>query len=177
VKNQLRIKRILRIIMDYITEIQRKIFLSKENFAVLLKTWKNENKKIVFTNGCFDILHRGHADYLAKAASLGDVLLIGLNTDQSVRRLKGNSRPIIDEYSRAFLLSSMLFVDAVILFDEDTPLNLIEFIQPDVLVKGSDYQEENIVGANTVKAKNGNIITIDLVPEFSTTSILNRIIE
>ena len=163
--------------MNYITEIQRKIFLSKEDFAVLLKTWKNENKKIVFTNGCFDILHRGHADYLARAASLGDKLIVGLNTDKSVKRLKGNDRPIIDEYSRAFVLASFLFVDVVILFDEDTPFNLIEFIQPDILVKGSDYQEEDIVGAGIVKAKGGSIVTIDLVEGFSTTSIIQKITE
>ena len=163
--------------MDYITEIQNKLFLSKEDFSILLKTWKTLNKKIVFTNGCFDILHRGHADYLARAASLGDVLAVGLNTDKSVRKLKGSSRPIVDEYSRAFLLSSFLFVDAVILFDEDTPFDLIHFIQPDILVKGSDYKEENIVGADIVKAKGGSIITIDFVPGFSTTSIVNRITE
>lgn len=163
--------------MNYITEIQNKIFSSKQDFSILLKTWKTLNKKIVFTNGCFDILHRGHADYLARAASLGDVLAVGLNTDKSVRKLKGSSRPIVDEYSRAFLLSSFSFVDAVILFDEDTPFDLIHFIQPDILVKGSDYKEENIVGADIVKAKGGSIITIDFVPGFSTTEIINRITE
>ena len=161
--------------MNYITEIQRKIFLSKQNFSPCLQAWKNGNKKIVFTNGCFDILHRGHADYLAKAASLGDVLVLGLNTDQSVRRLKGNSRPIVDEYSRAFMLASFLFVNAVVLFDEDTPLDLIAFTQPDILVKGSDYKEEDIVGAEIVKAKGSSIITIDFVEGFSTTAIIGKI--
>ena len=163
--------------MEYLTDIQKKIFLSTQNFSILLKTWKIQNKKIVFTNGCFDILHRGHADYLARSASLGDILLIGLNTDNSVRRLKGNSRPVIDEYSRAFMLSSFLFVDAVILFDEDTPFNLIKFIQPDILVKGSDYTENNIIGADVVKAKGGSIVTIDLVPGFSTSNIIKIINE
>ena len=161
--------------MNHITEIQRKLFLSKQNFSPCLQGWKNENKKIVFTNGCFDILHRGHADYLAKAASLGDVLVLGLNTDRSVRRLKGNSRPIVDEYSRAFMLASFLFVDAVVLFDEDTPLDLIAFTQPDILVKGSDYKEEDIVGAEIVKAKGSSIITIDFVEGFSTTAIIGKI--
>jgi rfaE bifunctional protein nucleotidyltransferase chain/domain len=163
--------------MNYITEIQQKIFLSEQHFANRLQRWKNENKKIVFTNGCFDILHRGHADYLARAASLGDVLVLGLNTDISIRKLKGNSRPIVDEYSRAFLLASFFFVDAVILFDEDTPFNLINFIQPDILVKGSDYKEDNIVGADIVKAKGGSIITIDFVLGFSTTAIIEKIKE
>jgi len=162
--------------MDYITEIQQKIVLLRQDFSTCLHSWKSQNKKIVFTNGCFDILHRGHADYLARAASLGDVLVVGLNTDTSVRKLKGNFRPIVDQYSRAFLLASFLFVDAVILFDEDTPYNLINHIQPDILVKGSDYEEENIVGADIVKAKNGSIITIDFVPGFSTTEIVKRIV-
>jgi len=163
--------------MNYIPEIQKKIVLVKQDFSVCLQTWKNQNKKIVFTNGCFDILHRGHADYLAKAASLGDVLILGLNTDKSIQRIKGTSRPIVDEYSRAFLLASFFFVDAVILFDEDTPLDLINLIQPDILVKGSDYKEENIVGADVVRAKGGSIMTIDLVDGFSTTAIIKKITE
>ena len=163
--------------MNYITEIEKKIFLSEHNFAIFLQMYRNENKKIVFTNGCFDILHRGHADYLAKAASLGDLLTIGLNTDKSVRKLKGNSRPINDEYSRAFILASLMFVNSVILFDEDTPLNLINFIQPDILVKGSDYKKEDIVGADIVEKKGGSIVTIDFVEGFSTTSIIEKIIE
>jgi rfaE bifunctional protein nucleotidyltransferase chain/domain len=161
--------------MNYIPKIQNKIFPSKQDFANNLQTWKSENKKVVFTNGCFDILHRGHADYLAKAATLGDMLILGLNTDKSIRKLKGNARPVVDEYSRAFLLASFFFVDAVILFDEDTPFNLINFIQPDTLVKGSDYKEENIVGADIVKGKGGKIITIDFVPGFSTTEIIEKI--
>jgi rfaE bifunctional protein nucleotidyltransferase chain/domain len=161
--------------MNYISKIQNKIFNSEQDFAKNLQAWKNENKKIVFTNGCFDILHRGHADYLARAAVLGDVLVVGLNTDKSVRKLKNNARPIVDEYSRAFLLASFFFVDTVILFDEETPYNLINFIQPDILVKGSDYTEGNIVGADVVKAKGGKIITIDFIHGFSTTKIIEKI--
>ena len=160
--------------MDYITEIQGKIFLPKQNFSVCLKTWRKENKKIVFTNGCFDLVHRGHLDYLAKAAALGDKLIVGLNTDNSVKRLKGATRPIVDEYSRAFLLASLCFVDAVMLFDEDTPYNIIQTLQPDVLVKGADYQIDSIVGADIVTGKGGNIITLDFLPNFSTTSIIEK---
>jgi rfaE bifunctional protein nucleotidyltransferase chain/domain len=163
--------------MSCIRKITEKIFLSQQDLAPLLNTWKNQNRKIVFTNGCFDILHRGHADYLARASSLGDLLIIGLNADQSVRKLKGNSRPIMDEYSRAFMLASFMFVDAVILFDEDTPLNLIRFIQPDILVKGSDYDKKEIVGADIVEAKGGTVATIDFIPGFSTSSIINKIKE
>jgi rfaE bifunctional protein nucleotidyltransferase chain/domain len=163
--------------MSGIKEITGKIFLSKQDFQPLLQKWKNQNRKIVFTNGCFDILHRGHADYLARAASLGDVLVTGLNTDQSVRRLKGNARPVTDEYSRAFMMASFMFVDAVILFDEDTPFNLISFIEPDVLVKGSDYDKKDIVGADIVQAKGGTVATIDFLPGFSTSSIIRKIRE
>ncbi|MDR0605443.1 MAG: D-glycero-beta-D-manno-heptose 1-phosphate adenylyltransferase [Bacteroidales bacterium] len=159
----------------YISKITEKIFFSNQDFLPLLQRWKNQNKKIVFTNGCFDILHRGHADYLARAASLGDLLVTGLNTDPSIRRLKGNSRPVTDEYSRAFMLASFMFVDAVILFDEDTPLELIRFIQPNVLVKGSDYDKKNIVGADIVETNGGTIVTIDFVPGFSTSSIIHKI--
>jgi rfaE bifunctional protein nucleotidyltransferase chain/domain len=161
--------------MSYIKEITGKIFFSIQDFVPLLQTWKRMESKIVFTNGCFDILHRGHADYLARACSLGDMLIVGLNTDQSIRKLKGDSRPIVDEYSRAFMLSSLMFVDAVVLFDEDTPLHLIQSIEPDILVKGSDYAKEDIVGADIVEAKGGVVITIDLVPDFSTSIIIDKI--
>ena len=113
--------------------------------------------KVVFTNGCFDLVHQGHIDYLSKARDLGDVLVVGLNTDASVRRLKGPRRPINDEYSRALLLASMLFVDYVVLFGEDTPYELIKTLQPDILVKGSDYRPEDIVGYDIVMAKGGKV--------------------
>lgn len=161
--------------MDYLSFIQSKITNRKENLSETLSIWQFKNEKVVFSNGCFDILHKGHIEYLAKAAGLGTKLIIGLNTDTSVKRLKGESRPINDQYARATLLSSLIFVDKVIFFDEDTPLELINFIQPDILVKGSDYKPEEIVGYDIVKAKNGEIITIDLTPGFSTTSILNKL--
>ena len=134
-----------------------------------------KNQKIVFTNGCFDIIHRGHVEYLAQAASFGDVLIIGLNTDSSVQRIKGNDRPVQDEYARAITLASMQFVNAVILFDEETPYNLIKTVQPDILIKGSDYKAEDIVGYDIVKEKGGEVITIDFIDGYSTTSIINKL--
>ncbi|MBR4803943.1 MAG: D-glycero-beta-D-manno-heptose 1-phosphate adenylyltransferase [Bacteroidales bacterium] len=134
-------------------------------------------RKVVFTNGCFDLVHQGHIDYLSKARDLGDMLVVGLNTDASVRRLKGPRRPINDEYSRALLLASMVFVDYVVLFDEDTPYELIKAVQPDVLVKGSDYKPEDIVGYDIVMAKGGRVATLDFLPGFSTTAIECKILE
>ncbi len=161
--------------MDYQSFIQSKIVRQKENLNYTLNQWRFKKKKIVFTNGCFDILHRGHVEYLAKAAELGDKLIIGLNTDSSVRRLKGENRPVNNEEARAILLSSLIFTDKIILFEEDTPLQLINFIQPDVLVKGSDYQPKEIAGYDIVKTKGGEVITIELTKGFSTTSILKKI--
>ncbi|MBO4544042.1 MAG: D-glycero-beta-D-manno-heptose 1-phosphate adenylyltransferase [Bacteroidales bacterium] len=160
--------------MDYQSKLYEKIASTAELCALLPK-WKAEHQKIVFTNGCFDIIHRGHVDYLMKAAAFGDKLIIGLNTDASVKRLKGNSRPIIDQQSRAQLLAAFAFVDAVIFFDEDTPYQLIEKIQPDILVKGADYQVENIVGYDIVTKKGGKVMTIDFVDGCSTTNIINKI--
>jgi len=156
-------------------EIIKSKILTKQSLKNQLAIWRFLDKKIVFSNGCFDILHLGHIDYLSKASDFGDILIIGLNTDNSVRKLKGNNRPINDEKSRAMILASLQFVTTVVLFDEDTPYDLIKFVQPDVLVKGSDYLEEDIVGFDIVKAKGGEIKTIDLVPDISTTIIENRI--
>lgn len=160
--------------MDKLEIIQSKI-IDINNIESLLTYWSLKNQKIVFTNGCFDILHRGHVEYLAQAANHGDVLVIGLNTDNSVRRIKGDSRPVQDEYARALLLASLSFVSAVILFDEDTPYNLIQRVQPDVLVKGSDYKAEDIVGYDIVKAKGGKVVTIDFIDGYSTTSIIEKL--
>ena len=130
----------------------------------------------MFTNGCFDILHRGHVEYLAKAKDLGDKLIIGLNTDDSVKRLgKSPDRPINNEETRAIVLAALECVDAIILFNEDTPLQLITLILPNVLVKGSDYQIENIVGYKEVTENGGEVKTIDFVQGFSTTSILKKL--
>ena len=159
--------------MNYFEDIKNKI-LDGDQLTAWLETCRKNNKKIVFSNGCFDILHRGHVEYLAKAAAFGDVMIIGLNSDASVKRLKGPSRPINDEHARAFVLAGLEFVNAVVLFDEDTPYNLIKTVQPDVLVKGSDYKPENIVGYDIVTAKGGKVETIDLVEGYSTTGIINK---
>jgi rfaE bifunctional protein nucleotidyltransferase chain/domain len=160
--------------MNSIAKIKQKI-QSQESLDALLSRWKNQNKKIVFTNGCFDILHRGHIEYLSKAADLGDVLFIGVNTDSSVRKLKGNNRPLQDENSRLLILGALEFVDALILFDEDTPYDLIKMVQPHILVKGSDYKPEDIVGYDIVKARGGEIKTIDFLQGYSTSDIEKRI--
>lgn len=143
--------------------------------ASLVRQWKENGKRIVFTNGCFDILHLGHVDYLEKAKSLGDVLVVGLNTDSSVSRFKGPQRPLQDEASRARIMASLMNVDLVVLFDEDTPLRLISVLLPHILVKGSDYLAENIVGADVVQNAGGVVKTIDFVPGYSTTKIVEKI--
>ncbi len=142
----------------------------------MLHVWRFQQKKIVFTNGCFDIVHLGHLDYLSKAADLGDILILGLNTDASVQRLKGAGRPVVDELARAFMMASLRFVDAVVLFDQQTPYELIQLVQPDVLVKGKDYKAEEVVGYDIVTAKGGKVETIDLVPGYSTTALIQKII-
>jgi len=141
----------------------------------LRANWKKEGKKVVFTNGCFDILHLGHIDYLEKAKQLGDKLIVGVNQDDSVRRLKGATRPINDEFSRSRMMAALGFVDAVVLFGEDTPLQLISYLLPDVLVKGKDYDPGNIVGADVVLENGGTIETISLVEGYSTTQLINKI--
>jgi rfaE bifunctional protein nucleotidyltransferase chain/domain len=141
----------------------------------MVKDWKQKGEKIVFTNGCFDILHLGHVDYLEKASNLGDHLIIGLNTDDSVSRIKGPSRPVVAEESRARVMAALCFVDAVVFFNEDTPYDLINNIMPDILVKGSDYMTENIVGADIVMENGGKVETIDLVDGFSTSGIIEKI--
>lgn len=159
--------------MNYFKKICNKI-IDKEGFEKWLDVCRKNGKKIVFTNGCFDILHRGHVEYLSKAAAFGDVMVVGLNTDASVKRLKGPSRPVNDEYARAFVLAGLEFVSAVVLFDEDTPYNLIKKVQPDFLVKGSDYKPENIVGYDIVTAKGGKVVTVDLVEGYSTTKTIEK---
>lgn len=136
---------------------------------------KNKNKKIVFTNGCFDIIHRGHVSYLQDAKSLGDLLVVGLNSDASVKRLKGDSRPVNDEQSRKFVLEGLRSVDFVEIFNEDTPLNLIKSIMPDILVKGGDWQTNQIVGSKEVLENGGQVLSLRFVNGHSTTSIIEKI--
>jgi D-glycero-beta-D-manno-heptose 1-phosphate adenylyltransferase len=159
--------------MNKLNLITKKI-IEREKLPELLAILNFKGQRIVFTNGCFDILHRGHVEYLAKAAAQGDVLFVGLNTDKSVKRLKGDSRPLQDEQSRALILASLRVVSYVILFDEDTPYELIKAIQPDVLIKGSDYKPGEIVGADIVKAKGGKVATVDLVEGHSTTGLIDK---
>jgi len=140
-----------------------------------INTWKSEGKKVVFTNGVFDLLHIGHITYLTKAAELGDKLVIGLNSDSSVKRIKGEDRPVNDQNSRAALLAAFFFVDAVVIFEEDTPLVLITTLLPDVLIKGADYTVENIIGAKEVIASGGEVKTITFVEGYSSTSIIQKI--
>lgn len=139
--------------------------------------WKQQNKKVVFTNGVFDILHRGHVEYLLSAKKLGDILIVGLNSDASVRRIKGPLRPVVTEKDRAFVLSQLSSVDAVCLFDEDTPYTLIAAVVPDILVKGADYTPDTIVGRDIVENAGGHVRTVDFVPDRSTTNIIDTIIQ
>ena len=155
--------------------IHSKIFESDASFIPVLNQWKLAGEKVVFTNGCFDLLHRGHIDSLAKAAAFGDRLVVGLNSDVSVKLLKGENRPLIDQHSRAMLLASLLMVDAVILFDEETPYDLIRSIVPDVLVKGTEYEVEEIAGFDVVLAHGGRVERIELTEGFSTTDLIQKI--
>ncbi len=159
--------------MNQLDIVKSKI-LKKEDIIPIVSSCNFKGHRIVFTNGCFDILHRGHVEYLAKAASYGDVMFVGVNSDHSVQRVK-EKMPVIDEYSRQLILASLHFIDYVIPFDEDTPFNLINMIQPDVLIKGGDYKVDEIVGYDIVKKKGGEIITIEFVENYSSTAIIEKI--
>ena len=160
--------------MSNLQSINSKIYtLSK--LVEQSKVWRNNGDKIVFTNGCFDLVHRGHVEVLANTADLGDKLIVGLNTDSSIQDLKGENRPIIDENSRAILLASLQFIDAVVLFSEDTPYHLIETILPDILAKGGDYKVEEITGHEVVLQNGGEVILVPFIDGFSTTNIVNKI--
>jgi D-glycero-beta-D-manno-heptose 1-phosphate adenylyltransferase len=160
--------------MKKLDVIKAKILAGQEiQHAVSL--WRFYGKKIVFTNGCFDILHLGHVEYLAKAADLGHVLIVGINSDNSVKKIKGSERPVNKEEQRLMLVASLHFVNAVVLFDEETPYELIKLIQPDILVKGKDYSEKDIVGADIVKANNGEVITIELTEGYSSSAIIEKL--
>lgn len=154
--------------------ISKKILTPAELSAALMR-WRLQDKKIAFTNGCFDILHAGHIHSLTTAASFADVLIVGLNSDASTKGLKGEGRPINHENDRALLLASLVMVDAVVLFNEETPLELIKTIMPDVLVKGGDYTVDTIVGAKEVMANGGRVEIIPLVPGLSTTRLADVI--
>ena len=161
--------------MKAIDIIQSKIFDNAQALEPVLNQWRQSGQEVVFTNGCFDLVHRGHIDSLAKAAAIGDRLIVGLNSDASVKLLKGQNRPLIDQQSRAILLASLLMVDAVVIFDEVTPYELIRSIQPQVLAKGSEYQMEEIAGFDIVLASGGRVERIDLTKGFSTTELIQKI--
>ena len=163
--------------MSFHNQLKEKI-VSQDQALKELKTWREKNKKIVFTNGCFDIIHPGHIDYLSQARDLGDILVLGLNTDQSVRRLnKGSNRPINDERTRAYVLAGLASVDLIVFFDEESPYNLIKLLQPNVLVKGKDYEVEKIIGFDILKENGGEVITIPFLDGYSTSSLIKKIIE
>jgi len=159
--------------MESLKQIQSKI-ISCELLQKRLAVWRFKDKKIVFTNGCFDILHLGHIEYLAKARDMGGVLVVGLNSDDSVHRIKGPSRPLLDEQSRSMALASLFFIDAVVIFEEDTPYELIRLVRPDILIKGKDYREEDIVGNDIVKAYGGKVVTMELIKGYSTTQLIEK---
>lgn len=149
--------------------------ISRNNLSARLRIYRIQKKKIVFTNGVFDILHRGHVDYLRKAKSLGDVLIVGMNTDSSVKKIKGPNRPIQNQNDRAVILASLKSVDYVILFDEPTPDEIIHFVKPDVLGKGADYKLNQIAGADYVKSYGGKVKRIKLILGRSTSKILTKL--
>jgi rfaE bifunctional protein nucleotidyltransferase chain/domain len=148
-----------------------------EEIKAIRNKYKKENKKVVFTNGCFDLIHAGHVDYLSKARNFGDVLVVGLNSDASIKRLKGDKRPILLEAERAFVISNLKPVDYVVIFDEDTPGRIIGELIPDILVKGADWAIENIVGRDVVEANGGEVKTIEFVNYQSTSKIISYIVE
>jgi len=153
--------------------VQDKI-VNRETLAHIVAGWKVKGEKIIFTNGCFDILHQGHIKLLMEAAELGHKVVLGLNTDASVKKLKGEGRPVNDEQSRALVMASQLYIDAVCLFEEDTPLELIKAIKPNVIVKGGDYTPETVVGNDFVKSYGGEVVIIPTVEGFSTTNIIQK---
>jgi rfaE bifunctional protein nucleotidyltransferase chain/domain len=160
--------------MDYLQVIQNKI-INKDHLSKLVANYRLKNQKIVFTNGCFDLLHKGHVTYLAQAASLGNRLIVGLNSDNSVQKLKGMHRPIQDQDSRSLIMASLHVVSAVVIFEEDTPLELIKQIEPDFLVKGGDWEPSKIVGSDIVAGYGGQVISIPFIDGYSTTSIESKI--
>lgn len=163
--------------MSFHNQLKEKV-VSQDQALKELKAWREKNQKIVFTNGCFDIIHPGHIDYLSQARDLGDILVLGLNTDQSVKRLnKGSNRPINDERTRAYVLAGLASVDLIVFFDEQTPYNLIKLLQPNVLVKGKDYEVEKIIGFDILKENGGEVITIPFLDGYSTSSLIKKIIE
>jgi D-glycero-beta-D-manno-heptose 1-phosphate adenylyltransferase len=155
----------------------KKIYTSFHDLKIQVESWKSLGKKIVFTNGCFDLIHIGHIQYLKEAKSKGDILVVGINSTKSVSKLKGLNRPINDEKTRCGVMAAFYFTDAVIVFNEDTPYDLIKEIQPDVLVKGGDWSIDQIVGSDLVLQNGGAVLSLSFMDGYSTTNIENKIIE
>ena len=160
--------------MSNLKNIKSKIY-SLSDLKIQSDKWKENGEKIVFTNGCFDLVHRGHIEVLANTADLGDKLIIGLNSDSSIKELKGENRPIMDEISRSILLASLQFVDAIVFFSEETPYKLIETLIPDVLAKGGDYKVTEIAGKEVVLENGGEVILVPFIDGFSSTNIVEKI--
>lgn len=152
------------------------MILSLEELKKVRAQLKSENKKVVFTNGCFDLIHSGHVDYLLKSKQLGDVLIVAINTDESVRRIKGDKRPILKQHERAFIVSNLKPVDYVTFFNEDTPAEIIADLIPDILVKGADWSIDKIIGRDVVEANGGEVKTIEFVNDQSTSKIIQTIL-
>ncbi len=157
-----------------LNNLKAKIFNIKD-LSQIIKEWRLNGDKIIFTNGCFDLIHLGHLEILARSADLGDKLIVGINSDMSIKKIKDDSRPIIQEDSRAKQLAAIEFVDAVILFNEDTPYDLISFINPDIITKGGDYKKNDVIGKELMNKKAGEVVIIPLTQGYSTTSILEKI--
>lgn len=151
--------------------------VNRTKAKAIAKKWRDDNKKIVFTNGCFDILHRGHVEYLRKAKLLGDILIVGLNSNKSVQRLKGKPRPYQDEQDRSIILDALEMIDLVVMFEEDTPLKLICELKPDILVKGGDYDFHSVVGASEVESWGGTVKIIPFLKGFGTSKLVEKIID
>jgi len=159
------------------TDILKQKIMTWDQVAIQSEQWTQNGETIVFTNGCFDILHYGHVDYLAGAADLGNHLVIGLNSDTSVSRLKGPDRPVNDENTRAFILAAMDFISAVVIFDQPTPLELIQIVKPKILVKGGDYEAQSVVGYDFVTSNGGDVKILPFVDGYSTTSLIKKILK
>ncbi len=157
---------------EYLSKIKTQSAMKK-----VAEKAKGEGKKIVFTNGCFDILHQGHVRYLSEAKTCGDYLIVGINSDESIRNIKGNNRPFMTEGARAELLAALCFVDGVVIFTEEDPLAIIKYLQPHILVKGADWAEDKIIGAEFIKKTGGDVKRIPLIPNISTSNIIRRIID
>jgi len=162
--------------MEKLDLIKAKIY-TLDHLRQQIAIWRFKNKKIVFSNGCFDILHLGHVEYLAKARDLGDILIVGLNSDDSVHRLKGAHRPVNNEEARSITLAALRYVDGVIVFGEDTPYELIKLIEPDILVKGKDWEGRDIAGSDIVRERGGQVVTIELTRGYSTTRTIEALLK